>query len=272
MMVTKVLPLILLSWMYAVQGGSFSKIFGGYFPNWAQYREVPYTFTPSHMQGIAARLDHLVYSHVHFDSKNYCIVLNDERDKLFFKKLASYKDTFPKFKLLVSIGGDEFPSSNFSAMVRTNQTRSMFICSLHKFLHDNKLDGVEISWKWPCSPPNMIHKKHFVSCESVVELKDEGSNCPQDAFRFLALLREMRQNLKNNTIITVSGSPFLEVIKKVPLRLFSKYIDYWHVETFGYALSATNNSYFTAPYSPLHQNSTSKLDGLMAHSVDSTGD
>ena len=267
----KVFSLLLLLWIYAVQDGSCSKIFGGYFPNWAQYREVPYTFTPSNLLEIAERLNHLVYTHIHFDSMNYSIVLTGERDKLFLQKLGNYRDSFPNFKLLVSIGGDEFPSSNFSAMARSNKTRSIFIENLQVFLKKNKLDGVEISWKWPCSSPKIVHKKPFIACESIEMSMDEGSKCPHDASHFLALLREMRHKLKINTIITVSGSPFPEVVKTVPLGLLSKYIDYWYVETFGYALSATNNSQFTAPYSPLYDNSSSKFNGSNAHSIDNTG-
>lgn len=269
MMVSKVLPLLFLAWVHAVQDGSCSKIFGGYFPNWAQYREEPYTFTPSNLQEIAEKLNHLVYSHIHFDSKNYSLVPTEENDQVFLKKLASYKDSLQNFRLLVSIGGDEFPSSNFSAMVKSNQTRAMFINNLQTFLHQNNIDGVEISWKWPCSPPKVIHKKQFLSCKNFEDVMDKGSKCPQDAFQFLALLKEMRHHLGKKTTITLSGSPFPEVIKKIPLKLFSRYVDYWHVETFGYALSETNYSYSTAPYSPLNQNSSS--DTTATHSINTTG-
>ena len=262
--------LLLLSLSYTVQESSCSKIFGGYFPNWAQYREKPYTFTPTYLQDIAHRLDHLVYSQIHFNSNNYSIEITEENDIYFLKKLASYKNSYPNFKLLISVGGDEFPSSNFSAMVKSNRTRTLFIDSLQNFLSNNSLDGVQINWKWPCSPPSILHKKHSISCNGTEEIIDEGSKCPQDVFHFLSLLKEMRHTLQENIIITISGSPLPKVIKKTPLKLFSKYIDYWYVETFGYALSATNHSYFTAPYSPLYQNSSNAY--RKSHSIENTGD
>ena len=245
-----ILQLLVLGWL---QAAGCSKLLGGYFPNWAQYREEPYTFVPSNLDDIAEKITHVVYSHIHFSLENYSLIPTDKNDLVFLRKLASYRDSLQDFKLLISIGGDEFPSDSFSTMVSTNKTRSMFITNVKMFLDKYGIDGVEISWKWPCSPPTIVRKKHFRTCDNFTDVMDGGSSCPKDAFNFLALLKEMRQALGMGTIIALSGSPFPEVISMTPLKLFSRFVDHWHVETYGYALAATNHSYLTAPYSPLYR-------------------
>ncbi len=243
-----------------------SKIFGGYFPNWAQYREEPYSFLPSNLDDIAEKLNYLIYSHVHFNLDNYSLLLTDKNDNQFLNKLSSYRGSLPNFKLLISIGGDEFPSESFSTMVRLNATRAAFISNVKLFLDRYGIDGVEISWKWPCSPPKIVRQRRFRSCD-VHEIEDRGSKCPQDAFYFLSLLKELRDVLGWNSIITLSGSPFAEVIRMAPVKFYSRYIDHWHIETFGYSEAATNHSYFTAPYSPLYRSTTSPHP----HSINGTG-
>jgi len=260
-MFLKFLPLILL------QTASTSSIFGGYFPNWAQYREKPYAFVPSDLDDIAEKLNYLVYSHIHFKIEDFSLVPTDKSDHQFLRQLSSYRDSLPKFKLLISIGGNEFPSESFSTMVRLNKTRARFIVNVKKFLNFYRLDGVEISWKWPCSPPKVVRKQHFRNCENFIEVRDGGSRCPRDAFNFLALLKEMRHSLGKDAIITLSGSPFPEVVKVTPLKLYSRYVNHWHVETYGYADAATNYSYQTAPYSPLYR----AHDSLHRYCINDTG-
>ena len=245
-MIFKFLFLILL------QTASTSSIFGGYFPNWAQYREKPYAFVPSDLDYIAEKLNYLVYSNIHFKIEDFSLLPTDKSDYQYLSQLSSYRDSLPKFKVLISIGGEEFPSESFSTMVRSNKTRAIFIANVKQFLNVYRLDGVEISWKWPCSPPKIIRKQHFRNCEDFIEVRDGGSRCPQDAFNFLNLLKELRYSLGTDATITLSGSPFPEVIKMTPLALYSRYVNHWHVETFGYADAATNYSYLTAPYSPLY--------------------
>ena len=41
-------------------------ILGAYFPNWAQYRAAPYTFTPSSLDGIISKVDVIWYAFAYF--------------------------------------------------------------------------------------------------------------------------------------------------------------------------------------------------------------
>ena len=42
------------------------KLVGAYFPNWAQYRAKPYTYTPTEMAPIVSTLTHLFYGFIAF--------------------------------------------------------------------------------------------------------------------------------------------------------------------------------------------------------------
>ena len=266
--------LFLITCTFSVKVCESSKIFSGLFPNWAQYRESPYTFTPKHLQGIVGRLDHIIYAHAYFSSNDFQVAFTDPRDKIFIRDLMSYKTSHPQLKVLISIGGENFPSKNFSEMASSNESRELFISSLQIFLEDNKFDGVDINWKWPCSPQRAIYKrkhrsKTYHTCDTYAEFFDRGSRCPQDGSYFLSLLKEMRESLGNTTIITATCSPFEEQIKRLPLTLYSKYLDYMYVESYGYTVSAANRSYMTAPLAPLSR--PPRSTGISQESINSTG-
>lgn len=251
-----------------------SKIFAGLFPNWAQYRESPYTFTPKHLQGIVGRLDHLIYGHAYFNSEDFRVAFTDPRDKIFIQNLMSYKTSHPQLKVLISIGGESFPSKNFSEMASSSISRALFVSSLRIFLDDNRFDGININWKWPCSPQRTIYKREHRSkannmCYAYTEFLDGGSRCPQDGNYFLSLLKEMRESLSNATIITATCPPFEDQINCLPFTLYSKYLDYLYVESYGYTVSAASRSYMTAPLAPL--NHPPRSAGVNHESINSTG-
>ena len=233
-----------------------AKIFGGYFPNWSQYRVSPYNFTPEHLQGIIGRFDQLIYTRAYFDDVDYRVKYTDPKDEIFIQEIMKYKLIHPQLKVLISIGGDNFPSYNFSNMVSSNKSRALFINSLQIFLRVNKFDGIDINWKWPCSVQRILYhpsKHNRLTCDGYIKYVDKGSSCPQDAHNFLSLLKEMRQTLGNYILIAITSTPVPQEAKNLPLVEYSNYIDYWYIESYGYAVSSTNNSSTTAPYAPLNQ-------------------
>lgn len=265
---------LLIFCIFYAQECEGSKLFSGLFPNWAQYRESPYAFSTKHLQGIVGRLDHLLYAHAYFSSDDFQVSYTDPRDKIFIQNLMYYKTSHPQLKVLVSIGGDNFPSKNFSEMVSSNESRTLFISSLQVFLVNNEFDGVNINWKWPCSLQRSIYERQHQNkghgtCDTYTEFLDKGSECPQDSRNFLSLLKEMRQALGNTILITVTGSPFAQQIEHLPTMLYAQFLDYFYVESYGYAVSAANKSYLTAPIAPL--NHPPKSMGINIQSINSTG-
>ena len=218
-------------------------------------------------------MDILIYSSAYFQVDNYQVLYSDSQDKFFVEEIMKYKMIYPELKVILSIGGKDFPSSDFSTMASTNKSRDLFIISLKEFLKEKKFDGVDISWKWPCSSQKMIYKRQFknviLACDVYKGLLDKGSQCPEDAQNLLLLLKELREGLGNSTLITVTGSPSPRLFKQLPLKSCAGYVDYWLVETYGYTDSATNGSHVTAPIAPLRH--PAKSLGFNSQNVNSTG-
>lgn len=258
---------------FGSQESGASKIFSGLFPNWARYRPLPYKFIPEDLQGIIGRLDHLIYAHAHFTPEDYQVKFTDPQDEDSVRKLTEYKESHPHIKILVSVGGEHFPSSHFSNMVSSNQSIAEFVDSLRAFLEENMFDGVDIGWRWPCSLSKMIFTRRYqdqwLTCDTYQEVFDSGSTCPDDGTRLLYLLKGLREGLGNRTLITVTGSPDPNPLRHLPLGACSEYVDYWHVESFGYTVSATNSSYLTAPLAPLTQ--PPFRSGVNALNINTTG-
>ena len=250
--------------------GETMRIFNAYYPNWGQYRPSPYTYLPDNVTNIAGRIDHLLYAYADFNPHDYAIFLSDANDTSHIQRLTKLKYNHPQLKILISIGGDDFPSNKFSDLVSSEFTRSSFIGNLRRFLNAHNFDGVDISWKFPCSVSRIIHKKHQLQCDDITHEYDSGSSCPTDAENFLFLVKEMRSSLGNETVITVTGPALPNYYKQLYLSKMSDYIDYWHVATYDYTTSASNKSHLTAPNAPLKN--PPKSSGISTWNINTTGE
>ena len=178
-----------------------SKIFTAYFPNWAHIREPPYAFRPENMSVIVNRLDHLIYAYAHIDSSSSGIILTQPNDPEFIQHLVSYKYEHRNLKVLVSAGGDKFPSANFSAMVASYKSRAAFVYTYTTWT--TSTGGI------PCSKGNTIFVEewdgHNTSCEALAyqEVQDYGGKCPDDATNLIYLVQQLRVSLPNGTSITL---------------------------------------------------------------------
>ncbi len=269
----KLTAFLLIATIVVVQKCDGSKIFAGVFPNSAQYRGFPYTFNPGNLESIVGRLDLLLYSHAYFELDSFQVLFSDSQDELFVEQIMNFKQSYSDLKVILSIGGENFPSSSFSAMASSNESRALFISSLQEFLTENNFDGVDINWQWPCSPQRMIYKREYkilvTGCDSYKGVLDKGSRCPEDGENFHFLLRELREGLGNSTLITVTATSSPILFRQLPLRSCASYVDYWLVQTYGYTESATNMSHVTAPTAPLRH--LAKSARFSSPSINSTG-
>lgn len=253
-----------------------SKVFSAYFPNWAYQRESPYAFRPENLSKIVDRLDILIYAYAHIDWSNNSIVLTGANDAEFIQDLTSYKYEHYDLRVLVSVGGENFPSANFSAMAASYETRSTFVQSVKHLLYVHNLDGIDINWQFPCSKKRTIFLPEWEnyynsSCETVTfqEIHDSGGKCPDDADNLLYLVQELKTTLPNGTLITLLGPQIKSFWKRLDLKSISHYIDYWHVATYDYTIPALNYSFYTAPNSPL--NEPAKSSSTVSWNINATG-
>ena len=161
---------VLASTLFAIGqcGGLPNPVIGAYFPNWAQYRPAPATFTPTQMEPIIDTLNVVWYGFAYFcpnssmvqpywvTQLNLCqgkepfdVVSIEPKDPQFYQELIGYKSRNRKLKVVLSIGGWNFPSNFWSGMASDSSSRSKFIASAKAFMDQYGFDGIDIDWEFP---------------------------------------------------------------------------------------------------------------------------
>jgi len=66
-------------------------------------------------------------------------------------------------------------------------------------LNQYNLDGIDIDWEFPCSPPrdNPVE----ISCQLFHVVHDNGGACPQDGTNLVNLVKELRTALGTKKLL-----------------------------------------------------------------------
>jgi len=225
--------------------------FGAYFANWAQYHLKPYTYTPDLLGPVADKLDDVLYSFIYFcppagtspmpywakapygncgDYNEYQLLSVEAKDSNFIPTLGAMKP-----KLLLSVGGWNFPSAYFSKMISSSASRAKFISSAKSWLDKYNGDGIDIDWEYPCSEKRNDPVK--ITCTTFRNVEDAGGNCPADKNNLPIFLKELRAGLGDDKLITVASQAGIKNAENMNLVESSQYIDYWNVMTYDYTVS-----------------------------------
>jgi chitinase len=196
---------------------------GAYFVNWAKYRPAPYTFTASTLSSVISKVDEIYYSFYYFcpppgtnpmpywaqapygsctDATAFQLMSVEPSDTQYIPTIVGYKSQNPNLKVLLSIGGWNFPSNYFSRMVSSASSRQTFIQSVVQTLNQYNLDGVDIDWEFPCSPPRMNPVE--ISCDTFRNVQDNGGSCPNDGQNLVLLAKELKSAL-GTKLLTIAS-------------------------------------------------------------------
>ncbi|XP_050394937.1 chitotriosidase-1 [Patella vulgata] len=127
-----------------------------------QYRRVCYLtnrsrFRQSQAQFLPGLIDPFLCTHIIYSFADFAVngnIFADREDQTeydMYAQLNSLKNTNPKLKTILTVGGWLEGGSDFSDMVASLTARSQFVQSAIRFLRENGFDGLEISWQFPGS-------------------------------------------------------------------------------------------------------------------------
>jgi chitinase len=245
-------------------------IVGAYFPNWAQYRASPATFTPQSMSPIVSTINAIWYGFAYFcptsdmiqpywvtqlhlcqGKQPFDVVSIEPKDPQFYQQMIAFKNTNKDLKVLISIGGWNFPSNFWSGMVSTSANRQAFISSIKAFMSQYRFDGVDLDWEFPNSPARTDEVK--ITCYDFDKTEDAGGS-EQDGANLLDLVKEMRQAFGTDYLISFAAQADPTKAGYQKLSEMAQYIDLYNLMSYDYSVSdiTGEGAEITAPNEPLY--------------------
>lgn len=158
------------------------------------------------------------------------------------------KSQNPKMKLIMSVGGWNFPSAYWSKMASSSASRAKFISSANSFMSQHSFDGIDIDWEFAVSPARTNPVK--ITCTQFRTVQDAGGSSA-DTQNTVLLFKELRAGCPSASISFASQAN-LDKAKAGSVALLSPYLDYFHLMTYDYTVSDVPNGVMFSPNCPLY--------------------
>lgn len=179
---------------------------------------------------------HLNYAFGHVaETFDRVIISNEER----LTKITDLKKSYPKLKVLLSIGG--WTSGNFSEMAADNQKRLSFAKDCKRVVDQFNLDGIDLDWEYPGT--------------SVAGI----SSSPDDVRNFTLLIRDIRKEIGETKLLTLAT---VYSARYIDFKGIDPYIDFINIMTYDMGRPPYHNSPL---YKSEHTKSLSADESVDAH-------
>nr|KAF6304869.1 oviductal glycoprotein 1 [Pipistrellus kuhlii] len=152
-----------------------------YFTNWALSRPSPASVLPSDLDPFLCT--HLIFAFASMND-NQMVAKDLQDEKILYPEFNKLKERNPELKTLLSVGGWNFGTARFTAMLSTPGTREKFISSAVSFLRTHGFDGLDLCFLYPGQRGSPTHDRWnflFLIQELLLAFEKEAqlTTCPR---------------------------------------------------------------------------------------------
>lgn len=245
---------------------------GAYFADYAHYRPPPYSIGAADLAPIIDRLSTVELFTYYFcppagtnpmpywavppygsctDATAFTLMSVEPMDEPYLAALAAFRAARPAgaLKILIAVGGWNFPSAYFSSLAASPSARAAFVASASALLAATGADGLSLDWESPCSVPREATVE--ISCTEFRDVSDAGGNCPSDTVNIALLVNELRAGLHAGAVISLATQASRQLELDMNVSALAEVADWLDVMTYDYSVSDIANPGGLAPNAPL---------------------
>lgn len=177
----------------------------------------------------ADKLTHIIYCFAQIDTETHLMKVPKAQ---YLKQMVDLKEKNPELKVMLSLGGGG--GDGFSQAAETEESRKIFAAECKRLIDEYGLDGIDIDWE---SPVNGNWGK-------IRAIPEDKENCT-------ALIKEIRQAIGNDKLISFATGSTKSYATWVELDKLNKDIDFFNLMAYCYSVGAPGThdaNLYRSPY------------------------